>query len=102
MRTAVLGVCVWVAMLAAPARLCAATGDIVLYASDATNLHGDWSIASDATTAGGQLLASPDAGWFNTDAPLASPGNYFEFIFSAPANTPYHVWLRLRATRLAA
>src|SRR5256885_14934977 len=75
-RTAVLGICVWVSMLIAPASLLAATGDIVLYASDATNLHGDWSMAGDATTAGGQLLGSPDVGWSNTDAPLASPSKY--------------------------
>jgi hypothetical protein len=78
-------------------RAFAAAGDIVMYASDATNLHGNWSSGSDASTAGGQLLNSADNGWESPNTPLASPTHYFEFTFSAPANTPYRVWLRLRA-----
>ena len=83
-------------MLTAP-RAFAAAGDIVMYASDATNLHGNWSSASDASTAGGQLLTSADNGWESANTPLASPTHYFDLTFSAPANTPYHVWFRLRA-----
>src|SRR5439155_12835239 len=37
-----------------------------------------------------------DNGWSKTDAPLASPTQYFEQSFSAPAGS-YHVWVRLRA-----
>ncbi|HEX4346662.1 MAG TPA: carbohydrate-binding protein [Vicinamibacterales bacterium] len=76
----------------------AATGDIVLYASDATNLHGNWARASDASAAAGQLLTSADNGWSNTDSALAAPSNYFDVTFSANAGTAYHVWLRLRAS----
>ena len=96
MRRVLVGACVWCVMLAAP-RAFAAAGDIVMYASDATNLHGNWSSASDASTAGGQLLTSADNGWETANTPLASPTHYFDFTFSAPADTPYHVWFRLRA-----
>src|SRR4051812_48344210 len=97
MRRLIVGVCLSAAMIAVGARSSAAATDIVLYASDATSLHGAWSLATDATTAGGKLLNSSDSGWTTADAPLGAPGHYFEFSFSAPANTPYHVWLRLRA-----
>src|SRR2546425_10781723 len=76
----------------------AATSDVVLYAADAANLHGNWARVSDATAAGGQLMSSADKGWGTTNTVLASPADYFEFTFNAVANTPYHVWLRQRAT----
>ena len=76
----------------------AASADIVLYSSDASNIRGNWSRAADATAAGGQTLAGVDNGWSTPNAPLASPADAFEFTFSAPAGTPYHLWLRLRAT----
>lgn len=81
-----------------PSATSAATSDVVLYASDAANLHGNWVRVSDATAAGGQLVSSVDKGWGTTNAVLASPADYFEFTFNAVANTPYHVWLRQRAT----
>ena len=46
-------------------------------------------------------MRSPDAG-LKTAAPLAMPQNYFEASFDAPANTPYHIWLRLRAANNSA
>ena len=97
MRKCVAGTCVWIAVMLAGARPSAAAAEIVLYASDAANLHGNWSRASDATTAGGQLMTSVDNGWADPNAPFAWPGHYFEFTFTAPANTPYRIWLRLRA-----
>ena len=81
-----------------PSSVNAATSDVVLYASDSVNLHGNWSRVSDATAAGGQTLSSTDRGWSNTGGPLASPADYFEFTFDAPSNTPFHVWLRVRAS----
>jgi hypothetical protein len=45
----------------------------------------------------GTTAISADNNWGTPDAPLAAPGDYFDFTFTAPANTPYHVWLRLRA-----
>ncbi len=97
MRRVIAGICVSAAAIAAAARPAAAATEIVLYASDAANLHGNWALAADASTAGGQLLNSADNGWASADTPLAAPGHYFEFTFSAPANTPFHIWLRLRA-----
>ena len=85
------------ALLAASARPHASAPDIVLYASDAVNLKGNWSRATDATAANGQTLVSVDQGWSTPNAPLAVPADAFEFIFNAPAGTPYHVWLRLHA-----
>jgi hypothetical protein len=71
-------------------------GDIVLYASDIAIMRGAWERVSSTTGAGGQLMRSPDAGW-STASAFAAPQNYFEASFDAPANTVYHVWLRLRA-----
>jgi endonuclease/exonuclease/phosphatase family metal-dependent hydrolase len=75
----------------------AAASDIVLYASDATNLNGHWSRTADSSAAGGQAIVSTDTGWASTGSAAPSPTNFFEFKFDAPANTSYHVWLRLRA-----
>ena len=69
---------------------------IVRYAADAT-VHGNWSVGTDATAATGRALVSADRGWANTTAALASPSDYFEVTFTAPAATPYHIWLRMKA-----
>src|SRR5579862_1217511 len=82
--------------LAAPGHAYATT-DVVLYAADAANLHGNWALVADATAAGGQKLASAPSGWDTYSAPLPVPNDYFEFTFTAAANTPYRVWLRLQA-----
>src|SRR5690349_2651898 len=79
-------------------RAYAAGSDIVLWAADASNLNGQWSLVADSSAAGGQAVSSTDTGWSSTSGPLAAPGNYFDFTFSAPANTAFHVWLRLRAS----
>jgi hypothetical protein len=76
----------------------AAGTDVVQYASDAVKIVGNWSLVADASAAGGQMLASVDKGWANTNSADATPANYVEFVFSASANTPYHVWVRLRAS----
>jgi hypothetical protein len=72
--------------------------DIVLYASDAATVRGHWSAASTTSGAGGQMMRSSDGGWSSASTALASPANYFELTFTAPAGTPYRIWLRLRAT----
>src|SRR5262245_1940603 len=87
--------CVCVALLM-PSATEAAT-DIVLYASDATAIRGNWSLAADGSAAGGSRLACADGGWSNTTAPAAAPTDYVDFTFVAPAATPYRLWLRLRA-----
>ena len=96
MRRVMLYVCVWVAVALAGEAPSAAPGDLVLYASDAVNRSGNWALASDSTTRG-QVLSSIDRNWSTANAPLAAPADSFTFTITAPANTPYHVWLRLRS-----
>jgi len=71
--------------------------DVMLYASDFTVIRGQWSVVAASTAAGGQALSSADQGWSTVDNPLAVPTHFVEAAFSAPANTAYHVRLRLRA-----
>lgn len=92
-------VCVWAAtMVLCGVHSASAANDIVAYASDVTTTAGNWSRVADSSAAGGQKMSGADNGWSATDAPLASPGNYFEVSFDAPAGTPYRVWVRMRAT----
>lgn len=74
-----------------------ALSEIVMYASYAGTLRGNWARASLSSAAGGLLMRSADQGWATPDMPLAAPENYFDLTFDASANTPYRVWLRLRA-----
>ena len=85
------------ALFAAVAGPAAAQSDIVIRASQVTSVHGNWVLKSDPSAAGGQLLSSTDYSWSSTSTPQASPTDYFDVSFSATANTPYHVWFRLRA-----
>jgi hypothetical protein len=75
------------------------SGEVVIYASDipASGRHGTWQAASDATSPNGVTLTTPDQHAGATSAALASPRDYVDVTFSAPAGTPYRVWLRLRA-----
>src|SRR5205823_6229605 len=49
--------------------------DIVLYSSDVTTVHGNWSRVQDGSGAGGQIMASADNGWAQTDYPLSGPND---------------------------
>jgi hypothetical protein len=63
LRKALVGLwatCVCVTLSATAAF--AAVNDIVLYATDATNLRGNWSRGADAAAAAGQLLNSVNKG----------------------------------------
>jgi hypothetical protein len=73
--------------------------DIVLYASDVptAGLHGSWSKATDATSPNSTRLETTDTGFAAANAPLANPTHYVDVTFDAPANTPYRIWLRLKA-----
>jgi endonuclease/exonuclease/phosphatase family metal-dependent hydrolase len=74
-----------------------AASDIVLYATDFTNLRGNWAEVAVSGAAGGVALSSTDLGWSSPDSALAAPNDFVEASFSAPASVPYHVWLRLKA-----
>ena len=63
------------------------------------DIHGTWSRSADATAAGGVALVSADRKVSTLDVPLAAPANYVDLSFPATADTPYRVWVRLRATR---
>jgi hypothetical protein len=75
----------------------APTDNIVLYASDATVLNGNWARAAAPTAAGGQMLSGADKGWSAIKKPAPKPDDYVEFSFTASAGVPYRIWLRLRA-----
>ena len=73
------------------------TTEIVLYASKASVIKGHWSSGTSSGAAGGNAMRSTDTGWSLPNAPLAAPTHYFETTFNAAANTPYRIWMRLRA-----
>lgn len=96
-RKALQGVAISVCLAATAAPASAAGSDVVLYASDASLMRGQWTLGADPTAAGGKLATTPDNGWASTDATVANPANYVEFTFVAQANTSYRFWARLRA-----
>jgi hypothetical protein len=73
--------------------------EIVIYANDipTSALNGAWTKSSDATSPLGVRLSTPDNGFASANSPLANPTHYVDVTFSAPANTPYRIWLRLKA-----
>jgi hypothetical protein len=73
--------------------------NIVIYASDlgSGSRHGAWSTASDPTSPGGIKLVTPDAGWAAITEPLAAPADYVDVAFDPLPDTPYTLWLRMRA-----
>ena len=73
--------------------------EIVLHARDlrAADLHGRWALVSDGTAADGVTLENADLGDGKIGTAAASPANYVEATFTAAANVPYHLWLRMRA-----
>ena len=76
----------------------AGTGDIVLYASTASPVVGQWSVVADATAAGGKRLSNPNVGATRLNTALANPADYFELRFTASAGRPYRLWMRGKAT----
>jgi DUF971 family protein len=73
------------------------SGDIVLYASNATVIAGVWRREADPTAAGGMLMHHPDQGVHKLPRPLADPTHYFELTFTPQAGVPYHLWARIKA-----
>jgi hypothetical protein len=73
--------------------------EIVLWPAGGTGTlsGGDWTPVSDATAAGGERMWQPDSSAPKIATPAANPVNYFEITFDADANTPYHLWLRMKA-----
>jgi len=77
------------------------TRTIVKYAVDPDDpkflVAGNWQMVPDQTAAGGYHMEQPDAGVPKIVPASASPANYFELSFNAKANTPYRLWMRVRA-----
>jgi probable HAF family extracellular repeat protein len=73
--------------------------DIVIYPGSVPNhlIFGHWEKTIDPTSFGSAKLATPDEGFATTAAPLASPTHFFEMWFDPVPNTPYTLWLRLKA-----
>jgi hypothetical protein len=74
-------------------------GDVVLYASGASVVAGNWQMVADETAAGGVRIWNPDAGLAKLNTAFAQPADYFELTFDAEAGVAYRVWLRGRAER---
>ena len=74
-------------------------GTYVIWAAHvpASAIHGDWQRVSDSSAAGGVQLTNPNHSHAKIAPALASPANYWEATFTAAANTPYHLWVRMRA-----
>ena len=58
----------------------------------------NWQPIADTTAAGGSRLLNPDQGQPKLSSPAAAGSDYFEVQFNAEAGTPYHLWVRSRAT----
>jgi Big-like domain-containing protein len=73
------------------------SGEIVLYAKNASTIVGNWKVVADTQAAGGARMWNPDAGAAKLTTPLATPANYFELTFNAEAGRGYRIWIRGRA-----
>jgi hypothetical protein len=71
--------------------------EIVMYAGTDASVNAVWAAVSDPTAAGGVHLLNPDRAQAKLGTPLAS-NEWFEMTFDADAATPYHLWVRSRAT----
>jgi hypothetical protein len=74
-----------------------ASGDVVLYASEAAVRVGNWVVVSDSAAAGGARLWNSDAGAPKVNTPAANPSSYFEMTFNAQSGTAYRLWIRGKA-----
>jgi endonuclease/exonuclease/phosphatase family metal-dependent hydrolase len=84
------------ALIAGPLTYAATSPDIVLYAADVTVMQGNWTRTQSSSANPTGTMSSADVGWSAVSAPVVAPAHYFEIAFQAPADTVYHVWLRLR------
>jgi hypothetical protein len=75
------------------------TGDVVLAASSAPTIVGNWAIVADPGASTGLCAASTDLGAATVKRAAAKPDDYFELRFDAEAGRPYHLWMRMRAER---
>jgi hypothetical protein len=76
-----------------------AASEIVMHTGTlpSSALHGNWSIAADASAASGLALVNPDRGKAKITSAAAAPVSYVDVPFTAAAGVAYHVWIRMRA-----
>ena len=72
-------------------------GEIVLYTAQAPTIHGNWTVVSDGTAAGGARIVNPNAGLGKLSQAYSDPQDYFELSFTVETGRPYHLWFRGRA-----
>jgi hypothetical protein len=72
--------------------------DIIIHAKDidATNIHGNWKLVSIPDAADTIALSNPNLGIPKVNQ-VPNPKDYIDFVFNAQANTPYHLWMRMKA-----
>jgi glucose/arabinose dehydrogenase len=75
------------------------SGEVVLYAADASAINGALRRVADASAAGGLRLHHHDGGAAKVAAPLAMPANFVDVPFVAEAGRGYRLWMRGRADR---
>lgn len=80
-----------------PPTVPAGPGEIVLHASHASAITGNWHVVSDEAAASGARLSIPDAGVPKLLA-AAAPVSYFELSFHAEAGRAYRLWFRGKAS----
>jgi hypothetical protein len=73
--------------------------EIVLYASQASAIVGDYALMADPTAAGGVRLSNPNRGAAKNYSAAAAPANYVEFTFVAEAGRSYQLWIRGKAEK---
>jgi endonuclease/exonuclease/phosphatase family metal-dependent hydrolase len=70
--------------------------DVVLHAGTATRATV-FGVVADSTAASGVRMHDPNDGTAKVGTALASPTSWFEMTFNATANTPYRLWMRMKA-----
>ena len=74
----------------------AQAADVVLDAASGTRA-GAFIVVNDSAAAGGTAAALPNKARAKVVTAVAAPADYLELTFTADANTPYHLWVRMRA-----
>jgi hypothetical protein len=72
------------------------SAEIVLDAASGARV-GAFAVVNDPAASNGTAVSLPDQGRLKAVTAVAQPADYLELTFTADANTPYHLWVRLRA-----
>jgi len=75
----------------------AATIVLSMSKTQPADIHGNWSMLTDASASGSAALRNPDAGQAKIAPALAAPTHYFERTFTASRGVAYRLWVRMKA-----